>query len=107
MLSVYVIGGGIFLVLCINGDAKQTIHLVTVIITIQGITFLAKKVTETLNKDNSEIIKFAGMALSATSGVALIKLAIQGWRPVSNFLITFSNGLGGFAAWLERITFWN
>jgi hypothetical protein len=97
-MGQYVLIGSVVIVtLAMIADASGTIHIITAVITIKGITFIVKKILNNLHVGNGEMINFYGNCLAGVSAVGLIKNAIKGVEPVSKVLGkvgVFVNGLG-------------
>lgn len=110
--EVALIGGGIVLTLAGIEDFSKTIALTGSIITIRGGTFIAKKVVESINKGNSDLINLAGWALAGVPIVGILLLAKQSSGIAD--MINFFKGIGDFfnffkndnmPEWLKN--FWN
>jgi hypothetical protein len=97
-MGQYVLMGcAIVITLAMIADASGTIHIITVVITVKGITFIVKKILNSLHVGNGEIINFYGNCIAGATAVGLIKNAIKGVEPVSRVLGrvgSFVNGLG-------------
>lgn len=87
-------------------DAHQTVQLVTAVVTVRGITWLVTRISN-INKTASEMIDFTGWSLAGIFGVGLIKLAIVGIPEVLEKYAHIVDGFNKFAAWVDKITFWN
>jgi hypothetical protein len=114
MGSITLIGGGIVFGLAFISNPKQTIALSSVILTARGVTFLAKRMTQTMNKDASDIIDFAGWSIAGVSIIKLLQIAMSGFTTVGdsiNKIQTEIASVGQFferiAQWADKITFWN
>lgn len=103
----WLIGGGIFIGLALIANADGTVQLVAAVLSIRGLTFICKKVADSMDKDNGQIIDMTGWSLSGIPIIGLIKYAMQGIRPVTASIQTVSGGLTKFAAWIDKIVFWN
>lgn len=91
---LYVLAGGcVFIALALVADAKGTVNAVTIILTVRGVTFICKKMTQTLNRDAADIINFAGWGIAGISIVKLIRLAINGFSPVADFFIQITDSI--------------
>ncbi|HYE12242.1 MAG TPA: hypothetical protein VEF53_18890 [Patescibacteria group bacterium] len=107
MLTITVVGCGTVIILALGADPKQTTQLVTAIITIRGITFIAKRITQTINRDASDMVNFVGWSIAGVSMVKLLKLSYQGVTPFISTVTKISNGIQGFAEWMDKLTPWS
>lgn len=85
--------GGIIYVLAVITNTSKAISLGVDAIFILGLTFIVVKLTESINKNISEIINLAGWSLSAKTLVGIIQLAMSGMGKISSFI--------------DKLTFWN
>jgi len=113
-MTIAIIGGLIVVGLSYSQDSTSTVQLVITIVSIRGISWLAKKITESVNMDCSQIINFAGWSLAGISIVKLLLNAKMGIEPALEKLGVFNQGLvnvGGtlsnLAMIADKITFWN
>lgn len=111
-------GCAIVLILALDTDASGTMHMVVAVITIRGVTWVVKKITETINKETSQLIDFAGWSIAGISCVGIIKNALKGVKDVMSFfdniknrfnkientLDNFDKDIEGF---FDKIFFWN
>jgi hypothetical protein len=103
MGSYVVLGSVVIVTFALIADASGTVSLITVIITVKGITFVVRKIVDSFNRENGDYINFVGNCLAGISAIGLIKNAIKGVEPVTSVLGkvgVFINGLGGT---LDRI----
>lgn len=114
MSSFTLLGGSIIVVLAMIKDYNGTIKLVTAVISIRGVTWLCKKITESINKGNSEIINFAGWSIAGLSIVPIIHNAMEGFKPISESFARAGESInriemffGNIAQFVDKLTFWN
>lgn len=111
MSSVNLVLGAIVLTFALTSDASKTITFVTAIITIRGVTWLTQKITATMNKDNGQMIDFAGWCASGIFIVGLLVLAKQGiapffdsWHKISSEIAMIGDKVNGFTDWLNSVS---
>lgn len=114
MYQVAVIGCSIIVGLSVIVDPSGTLKLVTTVITVRGITWVIKKVIESVKKDYADIINLAGWSIA---GIAMIKIVKNAKGGIDPLLATVGkvgevvNGIGNiFDRILEiadKIAFWN
>ncbi len=106
-MSVTIISGVVICVLSYAYDPSGTLKLISVVVSIRGVSWLAKKITHSMNPDSAQIIDFAGWSMAGLGIVGIIKNAMRSMNSVSDFF----NGTASFfgkVAWLfDKITFWN
>lgn len=104
-MGQYVIIGSVVIVaLALIADTAGTIHLITVVITVKGFTFIVKKIVDSFNREHGDIINFTGNCLAGISAVGLIKNAIKGVEPVTNVLGKIGGFINGLGVTLDRIS---
>jgi hypothetical protein len=104
MGSYMILGSAVIVTLALISDFNGTVSLVTMVITVKGITFVVRKIVDSFNREHGEIINFVGNCLAGISCVGLIKNAMEGVKPVTSVLGkvgSFVNGIGGT---LERVS---
>ena len=94
-----VIVTGTLILACIY-DASSTANLLVKALGTRGVTLVAVKSTETINKDASKIIDFAGWSMAGISIIGIIKNAMGSIGTVSNVFVST-------AEFIDKITFWN
>lgn len=99
MFTVTIIGGAAVILLSVVVDAHTTIKLIVAIVTVGGVTWLCKKITEKLNKDHSEIISFTGWCLMGGSIISILSLALRGLKPIGDAFVL----IGKF---IDKVIFW-
>lgn len=93
--------------LAIIHDPSGTANLITIALSVRGVTWITKKVTENINRDASQIIDFAGWSIAGVSMVKIISNAIGSVNDVKAIFISISDGFTKVAEVLDKITFWN
>lgn len=84
MSGALLIGGAVIVTLGLIADAKGTVTLVTAVITIKGISFIAEKVIGSMNKSQSDIIRMASWCTAGIPIIGIIKFAIRGIQPLTD-----------------------
>lgn len=118
MFFITLSGCAIVLVLALDTDPNGTLRMVIAIITVRGVTWVVKKITETINKEASQLIDFTGWSIAGISCVGIIKNALKGVKDILDWLDKINLGLKkiedkveGFDKDIEnfmgRIFFWN
>lgn len=114
MGSYVILGSVVIIILGMIADANGTVKLVTVIITVKGISFIVRKIADSFNKDNGDIINFVGNCMAGVSCIGLIRNASKGVEPISRVLGkigVFVNELGvmldRLEVFIDKITFWS
>lgn len=100
MGTITLVGCGTVVLLAVATDSKAAIQLISIVVTVRGVTFLAKKVTQTINKDCADLIDFAGWSFAGISGIKLLKLAYAQVSPVVA-------NMQKFADFIDKLTPWN
>jgi cystathionine beta-lyase family protein involved in aluminum resistance len=93
MGSITVLGGALVIGMALIYDADGTIRLVTVALTVRGITWLVKKITAGISLDASQIIDFANAIGSASAIGAYVGKIGATFAKISEFA--------------DKIVFWN
>lgn len=95
-------------------DSSGTVKLVVSAVTIRGITWIVKKVIESVDRNKAELINMTGWSIAGVSLVGLLLNCRKGIVPIirdmGEAIGTFEKikeDLGEFAIWLEKVTFWN
>jgi hypothetical protein len=108
-----VLGSVVIVTLALISDFNGTVSLVTMVITVKGITFVVRKIVDSFNREHGEIINFVGNCIAGISAIGLIKNAIEGVKPVTSVLGkvgVFINGLGStldrMSEFIERVVPW-
>lgn len=94
-------------ILAIIHDASGTATLLASTVSIRGITWITKKVTEKINLDASQIIDFTGWSIAGVSIVKIISNAMGSVNTVAGFFVSVSSGFEKIANFFDKITFWN
>jgi hypothetical protein len=103
-MGQYLVFGGVIIVtLGLISDASGTVKLVTAIITVKGLTFVVKKITDSFGKDKGDIINFVGNCIAGVSMVGLIKNAVNGVKPVVEVLGKVGSFVNGIGMGLDRL----
>lgn len=89
-MTIVVVGT---LILAFVYDSSGTARLLATTLSIRGVTWITKKVTEELNRDASQIIDFTGWSIAGISIVGILSNAIASVDKVTELI--------------DRITFWN
>ena len=84
-------------------DGNGTVKLVIAIVTIRGITWIAKTVVSELDYDKAKLINFTGWSLALVSGIQILKNAIVGVEPIVNTLGKIGDFFGGIYAFLDKL----
>ena len=87
-------------ILAVIYDANGTARLVATSLSVGGLAWICKKITEQINKDASQIIYFTGLSMAGISVVRIIGNAIGSMDKVAIF---FNN----VSQFLDKVTFWN
>lgn len=98
-----VLGSVVIVTLALIADTAGTIHLITMVITVKGITFVVKKIVDSFSRDSGDYINFAGNCLAGISAIGLIKNAIKGVKPVSDVLGRVGSFVNGIGVSLDRL----
>jgi hypothetical protein len=93
-----IIAGTVFL--SFINDATGTVYLVANAVSIRGITWIVKRVTQDISFDASKIIDFTGWSLAGISIVKIISKALDSVGEVEGFFVRLAD-------YVDRITFWN
>jgi hypothetical protein len=108
-----ILGSVVIVTLALISDFNGTVSLVTMIITVKGITFVVRKIVDSFNREHGEIINFVGNCIAGISAIGLIKNAIEGIKPVTSVLGkvgVFINGLGNtmdkVSEFIENVVPW-
>ena len=88
-------------------DSASTASLLVTAVTVRGIVWIAKKVTERINFDASQIIDFVGWSIAGVSIVKIISNAMASVGQVKDFFMGISNCIYKIAEIVDKITFWN
>lgn len=88
-------------------DSSGTAKLVATSLSIGGMTWIFKKITEQVNKDASQIISFAGYSMAGVSVVKIIGNAMGSVDTVVGFFVRISGGIERVANFFDKLTFWN
>jgi len=111
MGSYVLLGGSIIVGLALLKDASGTVGLVKVVITVRGVTWICKKVSESLDRDKSQIIDYTGWSIAGVGIVKILGNAVKGVEPVMDGLVKISGSLGRLGMWVERVVdgvvFWD
>lgn len=109
-----VLGSMIIVTLALITDAGGTVHLITMIITVKGISFIVKKIVDSFNRDSGQMVNFVGNCVAGISAIGLIKNAIKGVKPVSDvlgkvgeFVMSLGSTVDGLKEFINGISFWN
>jgi hypothetical protein len=103
MGSYMVLGSVVVVTLALISDFNGTVSLVTMVITVKGITFVVRKIVDSFNREHGEIINFVGNCLAGISCVGLIKNAMEGVKPVMNILGKVGNFINGVGSVVDRV----
>jgi len=106
MIETALIGGGVVLGLACLTDPKKAIGFTVSIITIRGMTFLAKKITEEINPQASLVINFCGWCLAGIPIVALLKLSTGGIQEVVDSFNKIGEEINNIGMFIEKLKFW-
>lgn len=87
-------------ILAFINDSTGTVYLLANTVSVRGITWIAKKITENINLDASQMIDFAGWSIAGVSIVKIISKAINSVDEVQGFFISI-------AEYMDKVTFWN
>lgn len=88
-------------------DAPETATLVARAASVRGVTWIATKTTESLNKDASQFIDFAGWSIAGISMVGIVANAFGSVNTVKSAFGSILIFLDKVALILDKITFWN
>jgi hypothetical protein len=105
-MSLAIIGCLIVVGLALLTDVSQTIRLLTVILTVRGLTFLIVKIVDAVHPDISKIINFAGWCLAGLSIVPIIKLATGGFTEIAASFQKIEDGINNIGTFFENLKFW-
>ncbi|MDD4778973.1 MAG: hypothetical protein PHT02_00020 [Tissierellia bacterium] len=104
------LGGSIIVGMALLENAHGTINMVKVIITVRGITWICKKVAESLDKDKSQIIDYTGWSIAGCSVVGILGNAVKSVEPLMGGIGKISGSIQGLGLWINRlvdgVTFW-
>ena len=106
-MSIAAIGGIIILGMAITYDSTGTVKLVVAVISIRGVTWIVKKITQEISLDASQIIDFTGWSIAGISIVKIISNAMGSVDKVKDFFISISNFFAHVAEFADKVTFWN
>lgn len=107
MGSITVLGGALVIGMALIYDADGTIRLVTVALTVRGITWLVKKITAGISLDASQIIDFAGWSIAGVSIVKIVGNAMKSTEAVGAFVQKIGMAAGKVIEFADKIVFWN
>lgn len=102
---IVIIAGTVILALAY--DAHGTATLVATTLSVRGITWITRKITEKINLDASQIIDFTGWSMAGLSIVKIISNAMGSIDKVRVFFINTSDALEKLSTLVDKITFWN
>ena len=68
------------------GDARGTATNIIVIVSIRGLSFLAEKVIDAVDRDMKGVVNFTGWCLCGVSFVKIIKAAQSVFIPIANMI---------------------
>lgn len=88
-------------------DSTGTIRLITATLSVRGVTWITKKITENISLDASQIIDFTGWSIAGVSIVKIISNAMGSVNEVNAFFVKMSVAFGKVASVVDKITFWN
>ena len=95
------------IILAIIHDASGTATLLASTLSIRGVTWITKKITEKINLDASQIIDFAGWSIAGVSIVKIISNAMGSIDEVKIFFMKASGVFDKIASIVDKIAFWN
>lgn len=105
------IGGAVVIGLALGVDAHGTVNAIQLAISVRGVTWLTKKITATINKDNSDIIDFSGWCIAGISVLTVLINAKTGVVIATDWLSQVVDGIKSVGQWIfdlvDKITFWN
>lgn len=98
-MGQYVVLGSVVIVtLAMIANVAGTIHLITMVITVKGITFIVRNIVNSFDKEKGDIVNFYGNCIAGISAIGLVKNALKGVELVISVLGkvgVFINQLGG------------
>ena len=95
------------LVLALIHDSTGTIMLLATTLSVRGVTWITKKITENISLDASQIIDFTGWSIAGVSIVKIISNAIGSVDDVGMALSKVGLAFDKVANLVDKITFWN
>jgi hypothetical protein len=98
-----VLGSVVIITLALIADASGTVSLIIAVVSVKGITFVVKKIVDSFNRENGDMINFVGNCLAGISAIGLIKNAIRGVKPVSDVLGKIGGFVNGLGNTMDRI----
>ena len=101
------IGLGIVVGMALIHDADGTIQLVTVAVSVRGITWLVKKLTGSINLDAAQIIDFTGWSIAGVSCIGVIKNAMNSVGAIKAQMAQIGTAWGNVVEVIDKIVFWN
>jgi hypothetical protein len=112
MLTYTIVGGVIVVIMSMMTDSGGTIKMIVAIITIRGITWLAHRIVQGVNKDAGDIINLTGWSFAGVSAIGILKNAIHSpliasLRKSTDTINGIIGGFDKFATWIEKLTFWS
>ncbi len=111
MNSITILGGLAVVGLSTLVDSNGTVFLIKAIITIRGISWICKKITESINHNASEIINFTGWCIAGGNIIKLIVNASNGvnivTKPLAETITKTNASFMNFANFIDKLTFWN
>jgi len=81
-------------------------HLATAL-SVRGLTWVVKKITENIDSGSSQLIDFAGWSIAGVSIVKIISNAMGSMGTVNVFFINVATAATKVAEVIDKITFWN
>jgi hypothetical protein len=104
------IGGAVVIGLALGVDANGTVNAIELAISVRGVTWLVKKITATISKDNSDIIDFTGWCIAGLSIIIILLNAKAGVHMATDFLGGIVENIKSVGTWLsnlaDKIVFW-
>jgi hypothetical protein len=103
MLGYVLIGGSVVVGMALLEDANGTINMVKIVITVRGVTWICKKVAESLDRDKSQIIDYTGWSIAGVNVIGILSNAIKSVEPISQGLIKVSGSIQGLGLWISKM----
>lgn len=94
-------------VLSLVYDPSGTARLVATTVSVRGMTWIMRKITENVSFDASQIIDFTGWSIAGISMVKIISNAMGSISTVDLFFTNMSMAFEKVANVVDKITFWN